>query len=45
MFDFRALVNRALAAASLSMTIFTAAAHPSRPQPPPRANVVMQIAH
>jgi hypothetical protein len=33
MFDFRALVGRAVAAASLSMTIFTTTTHPSRAQP------------
>ena len=43
MFDFRALRGRVLAAASLSMTIATAVAHPSRAQTPGRAKLVMQI--
>ena len=43
MFGFPALVGRALAAASLSMTIATAVAHPSRAQTPTRARLVMQI--
>lgn len=43
MFGFRALAGRAVAAASLSMTIFTTTAHRSRAQAPARARLVMQI--